>query len=348
MVRLVSRLSIGRRLGATFAVLILLLVVLAGVSLSGLGQMSEARREVARQAALVEAVMQVKYRAADFNGWQTAYALDVATGPSDDPGAAVEGDSRASFVASAAAFEDELATATRLATDDGERRQLAAIGSTFEEFMSVDAQIVELYGTGLSMKVAQADKLVLVDEIELFQSISDQVDALVEDAHGALAAAGAAPEASAAQETATRTVLALAVVAALLAAALALVITRSLTGPIASLRGRLRQLAEGDLVTEVDSDGTDELAVMGRDLGRAIATMRTSVGAIHRHSVTLASAAGQLSASSQQIAAGAEETSVQAGVVSGAAEEVSRNVSTVAAGAEQMGASIREIAHSAN
>jgi methyl-accepting chemotaxis protein len=55
--------------------------------------------------------MQVKFRSADFNGWQTAYALDMVLG---NEAATEEGGSRPAFLAAADAFKKELDALSRL------------------------------------------------------------------------------------------------------------------------------------------------------------------------------------------------------------------------------------------
>ena len=51
--------------------------------------------------------MQLKFRGADFNGWQTAYAFDIIRGLKGATGDSAS--SRAAFLASAASFRRELA-----------------------------------------------------------------------------------------------------------------------------------------------------------------------------------------------------------------------------------------------
>ncbi len=344
MLSTVNRMRIGVRLGAAFGLIVLLIFGLAVAATTSMGRLENASARMAASQRFTEAVMQVKYRAADFNGWQTAYALDVSLGTSD--ATEDDGASRKAFLASADSFRAELATARNRGTVEAATTALTEAGDQFEEFMVLDATIIADYRDGGATAKAEADSLILNEEIELFNAVAAGADRAVAVAKADFADARAG--AVSAKHTATLLIWAGGALAAVLAAVLGTVVTLSLTRPTRALRDRLQLLADGDLASPVPSTGRDEVAQMAEALETAVAAMRESMKSMGANAQTLASAAEELSASSQQIAAGAEETSVQSGVVASSADEVSRNVQTVAAGAEQMGASIREIAHSAN
>jgi methyl-accepting chemotaxis protein len=138
------------------------------------------------------------------------------------------------------------------------------------------------------------------------------------------------------------------VAAALLAVLLAFAVTRSVTGPVARVRDRLRLLSDGDLVTPVVVQGRDEVADMSAALGAALESVSAVMRQIGGNAQTLSAASDELSAGSAQMSGAAHESAAQAGVVSAAAAQVSANVHTVAAGTEEMSASIREIATNAS
>jgi len=123
--------------------------------------------------------------------------------------------------------------------------------------------------------------------------------------------------------------------------------TRSITRPIGRASELLRSVAGGDLRGRLTVAGDDEIAGMGRSLNTALDAVRDVMTGFARNGELLTSASARIGNLSADIAGGAEESSAQAGVVSSAAAEVSRNVDTVAAGTEEMGSSIREISHNA-
>ncbi len=78
--RRVSNISLSVRLGAAFALIVGLLLVVAGMGLSGGSDQGAAAQKLSAELRLTKEVMQVKFRDADFNGWQTAYAFDIIRG----------------------------------------------------------------------------------------------------------------------------------------------------------------------------------------------------------------------------------------------------------------------------
>jgi methyl-accepting chemotaxis protein len=117
-------LRIGSRLVGTLAILFAPLCTVVGVGLSAMTRQQAAARTVAEHQDATRVAMQVKFRAADFNGWQTAYAFDVAR---DLPDAAADtASARAAFLAAAASLRSELAALRRPALDPAARSAAAA------------------------------------------------------------------------------------------------------------------------------------------------------------------------------------------------------------------------------
>ena len=84
--------------------------MLTVVGISGGSSQSSAGDQLSRSVRTTREATQVKFRGADFNGWQTAYAFDVIRGL---PNAASDSSpSRKAFLASAAAFHQELGVLT--------------------------------------------------------------------------------------------------------------------------------------------------------------------------------------------------------------------------------------------
>ncbi len=157
-----------------------------------------------------------------------------------------------------------------------------------------------------------------------------------------------AAEATRAADRGRTLVLVILVVGAALGLVLARLVSRSITGPLRSVSGVLKAMADGDLTHTVEVTSKDELGQMATDLSTAIDAVRTTVRTMGESAGALGLSADELMTVSGAIASSADQTSAQANVVSAAAEQVSRNVQTVATGAEEMGASIREIAQNAN
>ncbi|WP_203996953.1 methyl-accepting chemotaxis protein [Virgisporangium aurantiacum] len=339
-----SNVSVGVRLTVNAVVTLALLLGVAALGYSVTSKQSRLAGEANDAALVVEAAKQVKFRSADFNGWQTAYAFDVARGL---PNAVADSsDSRKQFLAAADAFQDELGALESLAHSAAIRATVAAIRTAFTDFVATDQQIVALYRSGTAADRVAADGLILGREIELFTTIATSGDEAV-----ALAQADAKAsqkELDDAGSSARLWIIAVSVFALLLALAIAFALQRSIVPPLRSVSRVLDAVADGDLTQTADVRGRDEIATMAASLDRANDRTRRVVAAVAENARTVAASAEELSATSAHIAAAATESSTQSEMVASSAEEVSRSVQTVASGAEEMEVSIREIATNAS
>ncbi|MFC4070239.1 methyl-accepting chemotaxis protein [Actinoplanes subglobosus] len=336
---ILTRMRLGVRLAVAFAVVVGLMLLMMAEALTTSSRQHDATDKMERAQQFVATVKDAKFSAADFNGWQTAYAFDAVRGVAD--AASDTGSSRAEFLAAVETFRARTEAAAGLAPTDAVQDVLRQIGTQLDEFMTVDAEIARLYAVN-NDKAGSA--LVLGKEIELFKQIGDLLDQASAAADSEFAAAKA--DAAAAHQTGTRLTWAVGIGAVVLAIVLAVMVTLSVTRPVERIRQRLDLLADGDLATPVEISGRDEIASMAGALDRSITSLGRVMSTIDESSSALAAAAEEMSAASNEIAASAEESAVQAQAVAEAANQVSNNVQAVSAGSEQMGASIREIAHS--
>ncbi|MFG1605083.1 methyl-accepting chemotaxis protein [Actinoplanes sp. NPDC049265] len=340
------RFRISARLSATMLILLVLLGGIAVVGIVAISSLRQATATVGDYRETTRLAGQVKFRAADFNGWQTAYAFDAVRGV--EGAAADTGASRKSFLASADAFRAELADLDKAGRlTDAERKTLASALADFDRFMTLDQQIANGYRAGTATGTKAASDLVMGDEITLFNTIAQDIDKLVGAIDSEAEAAVADADAAASQSI---TIILVAGAAALLVGvALAVLLARSIVRPLGALNRRLAEIADGDgdLTQRIDDHGRDEVADAGSGFNRFADRMQKLVADVGARADEVATAADQLRTVSADLADGAEQTSVQAGVVSSSAEEVSAIVSTMAAAAEQMNASIGEIARSA-
>ncbi|BCY08419.1 methyl-accepting chemotaxis protein [Actinoplanes sp. L3-i22] len=339
---ILNRVRLGTRLTTAFALVVVLLLVVMATALTTAKHQGDAADRMARAQRFAGLMQDAKYSAADFNGWQTAYAFDAHRGVAD--AATDTGASRASFLESIKTFQTTVTAASEAANTATERDELAQIATLADDFLTVDTQIAGLYGRATTAAIKQADGLVIGKEIQIFQEISTNLDKIVVVAVADFAAARASAATS--QSNGSTLIWIAGSAAALIAILLAIAVTRSVTGPVDQVRRRLDLLADGDLATAVSVVGRDEIAAMATALGRSMDALGGAMHTIDDSATSLAAAAEEMTNTSVQIAASAEESAVQAQAVAGAAGQVSLNVQTVSAGSEQMGASIREIAHS--
>ncbi|GIE77336.1 hypothetical protein Aph02nite_32860 [Actinoplanes philippinensis] len=163
----------GNRLVINVAIVgVLITMVVLGVSVSA---RQERMADQARRAQhLAQAADQVKYRSADLNGWQNAYALDIAR--SMDGAADDSSGSRAQFIAAAARFNSDLTTLENLPASPDIRHIVQGVRSAFDEFMAVDRAAVQLYRTGRAADRATASALVMGRSNEMYGRIAQGCD----------------------------------------------------------------------------------------------------------------------------------------------------------------------------
>ncbi|MFG1605107.1 methyl-accepting chemotaxis protein [Actinoplanes sp. NPDC049265] len=326
--------------------LLALIVGIIAVALSAMTAQRRATAEVQHYQTVTRLAMQVKFRSADFNGWQTAYAFDIVRGA--DGATADTGEARAAFLASAGSFRTELAALRGAGLSAGQEVAAASAVRMFDDFMAMDERVIADFRSGDPARAAQAQKLVAVDEIAIFNRVAASVDELVtsvnRDAGAAVVAAGAASRrASVSIFVAGGAVVVLGVV-------LAVLLIGSINRPLRNLNHRLAEIADGDadLTQRIDDGSRDEIGDAARSFNRFVGRMQQLVGQVATGAGRVSAAADQIGAISTKLTGGAEQTSSQADVVSAGAEEVSAIVSTMAASAEEMTASIAEIARSAS
>jgi methyl-accepting chemotaxis protein len=328
----------GLRLAAAFGAVGLLLVAVVTVALLGLRSEGRSVELLAGDQRTAEAVLQLKFRAADVKARQNGYVLEAGAAGGGD-------DSRRDFLDSLEALRNQLVVVEDEDEIEQSREDITRFGDELAEFVALDDRIADLVAAGSPTSRAQAVDLVLGDADALYQEMAETAERLDLDVQEL--AAQQVEDARTTSDRTRTTLIVAATLALLLAAALAVLITRSLTAPLGRTVAVLRAVADGDLRQRLSDTSQDEVGQMGAALNDTLDRMGETVDGIARSSATLSSASEELSAVSQQMSAAAEETAVQAGSVSVAAEQVSSNVQSVSAGAEELGASIAEIAKNA-
>ncbi len=132
----------------------------------------------------------------------------------------------------------------------------------------------------------------------------------------------------------------------LLSAVLGVLITRSITKPVARAASFTETIAGGDLTTQLDIQGKDEIAAMATALNRMVAQLRSMIGEIVSGVGQLTTSSDGLERTSRQLSSSASETSQNSAMVASAATEMSANVQSVASAMEQSTASVNMVASS--
>ncbi|MCO8269530.1 methyl-accepting chemotaxis protein [Actinoplanes sp. TRM 88003] len=344
LTRYISNIRIGMRLGGAFTGVCLCMIVALGIGLWGQNKASDASSRLAAAADLRADSQNAMYRTADLNGWQNGYAFDVLRGVAGAADDTVG--QRKSFLAAADTFRQALATLRGDQLDADGVTYVNAAESAFTEYMTIDQQVVESYRAGTDSARARGNNLVATAANEQMSKIIAAIETLLESATKQATAAEA--EAQSAASTAATFMIVAGLLALGLAALLAVLVTRSITGPLSRTVATLREVADKNLTVRAPDSSSDELGMMGRAVNSTLEVLLNAFGRIADNSRTLSGASRELSTASARIADAAASASGQSDQVASSAEEVSRSVQTVAAGTEEMNAAIREISGSAS
>ncbi|MFY9905654.1 MAG: methyl-accepting chemotaxis protein [Terriglobales bacterium] len=128
----------------------------------------------------------------------------------------------------------------------------------------------------------------------------------------------------------------------------AIFMSRRIATSTQSLLTRAQAIAAGDLTNaNLKAQGNDELGDLTEAINQMQASLRELIHSMRETAEQVAASSEELSATSQHITANSEETTAQAKVVSEAGGQVNTNLQTLASGAEEMNTTIGEIAKNA-
>lgn len=139
-------------------------------------------------------------------------------------------------------------------------------------------------------------------------------------------------------------IIALLVVASCLSTLLAVLIIRSINGPVKKVASLADSMAHGDLTGRLDVDQKDEIGDMSNSLNTMISQLRTMMIEIIHDAHQLTSSSTNMAAVSLQLSGSARGTAEKSNTVAAAAEEMSTNLHSVSAAMEQSTNSVNMVA----
>jgi methyl-accepting chemotaxis protein len=210
--------------------------------------------------------------------------------------------------------------------------------STYQEKSAAYEKALDAVLAGLaSGSVAPA---VASQSEQSFDALISALDALIALNNRGAADAGQRAEASANNATITFSVILLASVIFTIFAAVLL--SRSITRPLAMLAASAERIASGDLTQPVVADGADEVTQVQRSLGGMQGTLRETLLNIQNSATQLASAAEELHAVTDDSSRGITRQNDEIQMAATAVTEMSAAVDEVARNANHTSDSSRE------
>jgi methyl-accepting chemotaxis protein len=234
---------------------------------------------------------------------------------------------------------EELKSAAK--TEDG-KQMLGKIEGAILASADVNNRVIDL-----SFKGHESEALALYarDGIENMKKVTQAVGEFISWREKRLTGSKAEAEAVSARVRWLITVTGL--VALVLAVVFNVVITRSVSVPVANSVEVLTRISQGDVTHEVSEAlraRKDEMGDMARAMQAMIESLRRLLGEISGGVQTLASASTELSAVSGQTAGGVKSMSEKTSTVAAAAEESSANTNSVAASMEEASTNLASVA----
>jgi methyl-accepting chemotaxis protein len=337
------KLTLGKKLGLGFAVILALMVVSAALTYSKARAIKETE-EIITGVGL-PTIGACKDLQRDLNQTQSKGRQAILAGGDTGRWAAAKKsfDSAWDDIAKDVATLDELSPRWSLRAN---RDRLADNKKQLSVLRQVQEAIMKRAASGQHDAVAKAgteyaDKATVITEA-IKKPLGDMADSF----------ATLIEESTQEMNVQTRSMdltIALTTIAALgLGLLVALFLSRSIAGATQAVLAQAEAIAAGDLTRDdLKIRSRDELGDLTAAINKMSGSLRNMIMAITQNSMQVGSASEELSSTSQQITANSEETSAQAKVVADATEQVSQNLQTVATGAEEMGSTIKEIAKNA-
>jgi methyl-accepting chemotaxis protein len=337
------KLTLGKKLGLGFAVILALMVVSAALTYSKARAIKETE-EIITGVGL-PTIGACKDLQRDLNQTQSKGRQAILAGGDTGRWAAAKKsfDSAWDDIAKDVATLDELSPRWSLRANHD---RLADNKKQLSVLRQVQEAIMKRAASGEHDAVAKAgteyaDKATVITEAikKPLGDMADSFAALIEESTQEMNV----------QTRSMDLTIALTTIAALgLGLLVALFLSRSIAGATQAVLAQAEAIAAGDLTRDdLKIRSRDELGDLTAAINKMSGSLRNMIMAITQNSMQVGSASEELSSTSQQITANSEETSAQAKVVADATEQVSQNLQTVATGAEEMGSTIKEIAKNA-
>ncbi|WP_322101484.1 methyl-accepting chemotaxis protein [Paraburkholderia sp. J41] len=302
---LLTRLKIGPRLGAAFAIVLLLLGAVGGIGLIEASRIFGGTTQIGENwLPSVEALGKMRNLADDV---RLASLRMIIVGNGADQGALHDRHEQ-----DAKQFAAALDSYSKLVSSPEERKLFDDLGVAWQHYLDDDRKVEALAN---SPDVNSADQRVGVTtaSAKSFEVALDLIDQDIALNHSGSAAQVA--DAKAAYGTAFAWIASLTVIAIGIGATLAFFITRSITRPMALAVEVAETVARGDLTARIEAQGRDEagqlllaLRHMNERLVDLVGRVRTSSEGIATAAAEIAAGNTDLSQRTEEQAASLEET----------------------------------------
>jgi methyl-accepting chemotaxis protein len=317
-----NNLKISTRLTATLALLVAVMLAIAGTAWWQMKAIHEVTHEITSNwLPSVERVNQMNTSTSDFRIAEFQHVLNT-----DEAAMAGIEKTMAKVLAD---FEEDHQAYIQLISSAEERQLYNDFAAEWKQYLALHDKVLALSRQNQN---AEAKALLEGDSRKLFDSSSAKLMKLVElNSAGAKTSTADADQAFA---TARNSLLAGLGLALLLAAAAGVWLVRSITRPLNQALEAADRVAAGDLTGHIDTSSEDETGQVLRALERMQTSLAKVVSEVRQNSESVATASAQIAQGNQDL--------------SGRTEEQASALQQTAATMEELGTTVRHNADSAN
>lgn len=309
-----KNMKIGARLGVGFGVVLLLLIVVSVSAYMRLGSLNQGidllvKDRFPKTVASNDIIAEV-YKVANV----TRNALLVS-----EPAKAKE--QLDSIPVSSKIITDRMNELEKTITDQKGQKLLGDVVDTRKEYVGELKKLIEMLAsndrvqaTGLlmgSMTKAQEGYLSAINKLidyqtELMQQSGQEADSVAQSGKTLL--------------------LSLASAAVLIALGFAFWITRSITRPVNAAVKAAEQIAEGDLMVQLNNDSKDEIGMLMSAMQNMVSRLTQIIGEVRTAADNLTNAAGQVSATAQSLSQSSSEQAASVEETTSSMEQMTASI----------------------
>ncbi len=331
---LLNNMKVGTRLALGFGLLMVLILIGTAIGVYGINAINMGMDSAIHESDISIKVYEVH---ADLDDVQrNVQNMLMSTD------AAQKADFQTKIDAARAAYADDLKWLKGEVTDKDGTASIAALEAAITALRAVNNEAI---GFSTAGQDAQAFKTYVDKAIPLRGDIDSALDNLINLASQRRDATDKATETTKVQMITF--VVVCAAVSLILALVFSLLISNSITRPVASVAGYLAEMSQGNFSIDLAQSlmsRRDEMGEMVRALSQLLFSLKDSLSQMREGISTIASASTELTAISEEMTSSAQETSDKSHVVAAAAEEMSVNTVSVAAGMDQASTNLRSVA----
>jgi len=321
---MLASMSLGKRLGIAFGLLVVLMLVIAGAGTWGLNDVAgQADRALTKDVPMADLSGRVGRSALDLRRYEKDYFLNIGAPEKQAEYLAKWRDARADLLREVAAIE-------RLDPTPAEREKLQIMRSALTNYETgFERVLARMREGGLSTPqdanqaiapfkndIRDLEENASVFSGEKLQGVREEVDRTV--------------------SRALTLMLVLVGLVVLLGVLLSVVITRSVTLPVASVVDVAQAIAKGDLRTVEDNTRGDEIGRLMTAVAEMARTLRRVLGEIRSGAAALVTAGAQVSSTSQSLSQTTSEQAASVEEVTSSLEEMGSSITQNAENSKQM------------